>query len=200
MEEKTSRLSSWKQTRIYSCGPACLMTALNEYGGSELSEKREMELWRKVRHLFFLGSTPAYLAECAAGLGLSARLMTRNPPGPEKIPGRTLVNRLLHRYLLGVYGRTAGAYRKKGRAAAAYRKEAEILRLLEAGQNAKAIFLIADQDEIFHFILVRRVGAELWVMDPAYGANTPFSEGGFLAAYGPSFLGYCVLLTKTILL
>ncbi|MBI5845403.1 MAG: peptidase C39 family protein [Deltaproteobacteria bacterium] len=190
------RLYAWKQTRIYSCGPAALMTALAEYGKAELSEKSEIAIWKKVRNMLFMGSTPAYLARFAKSRGVSARLWIRSGNGPEKRYGKTLFHRLLHSHLLRVYRKTAVAYRKQGNEVSDYREESEITGVLRSSPEAKAIYLIADDDEIFHFILARQQGGRLVVMDPANGANTHFTEAGFLARYEPKMLGYCVLLGK----
>lgn len=194
MEENVPRLLSWKQTRIYSCGPACLMTALAEFGKVELSEKNEMEIWRQVRNMIFMGSTPAYLARCSKSRGLSTRLWVKTRRGPSKSYGKTLFHRLLHSHLLRVYRKTALAYREQGHDVSDYREEFEILGVLKSSHASKAIYLIADDDEVFHFILVRLFGGNLVVMDPAFGNNTAFSEEKFLAAYEPKMLGYCVML------
>lgn len=194
MEENVPRLLSWKQTRIYSCGPAALMTALAEFGKVELSEKIEMEIWKKVRNMIFMGSTPAYLARCSQSHGLSTRLWVKSKRGPAKSYGVTILHRLLHSHLLRVYRKTATAYRKQGNEVSDYRAESEVLRVLQTTPESRTIYLIADDDEVFHFILVRFFGGNLVVMDPAFGNNTAFSEEEFLVSYEPKMLGYCVML------
>ncbi|MBI5846230.1 MAG: peptidase C39 family protein [Deltaproteobacteria bacterium] len=194
MQMNPPQLYTWKQTRIYSCGPACLMTALHEFGKAELSEKTEMEIWRQVCNMIFMGSTPAYLARCAKSRGLSTKLWVKSRRGPSKSYGNTLFHRLLHSHLLRVYRKTATAYRKQGNEVSDYREESKILGELQSNPESKAIYLIADDDDVFHFILVRPFGGTLVVMDPAGSTNTPFMEDEFQDAYEPNMLGYCVLL------
>jgi len=114
--------------------------------------------------------------------------------GPSKSYGNTFFHRLLHSHLLRVYRKTATAYRKQGNEVSDYREESKILGVLQSNPESKAIYLIADDDDVFHFILVRPFGGKLVVMDPALGTNMPFTENEFLDAYEPNILGYCILL------
>lgn len=188
--------ASWKQTKIYSCGPASLMTALYELGLGELSEKAEMSIWRQVRHYYFLGSTPAYIAQCAKNRGASTRLWVRKNRTAGKTAGKSPISRLLHGYLLRVYRKTAQKYHAQGNDFSEYCEESELLSHLWSKPGAEAIYLIVDTDEIFHFVLLRPHAGKLVLMDPAFGTNTAFTEKEFLAEYEKRMLGYCVLLNR----
>jgi len=172
------------------------MVALHELGAGGLSREREMAIWKKVRHALVLGSTPARIAEYALSQGLDARLWVRSGPGRGAIRGKTPVQRLLHRYLHRVYSRTAARHRRLGHPLAEYREEPELLGLLRPEMGSESIHLVYDNDEILHFILVRRHGGDLWVMDPDPGTNRRFGEEEFLRTLGPRMVGYAVLMHR----
>ncbi len=186
---------AWGQSQLNTCGPSCLMVALCELGLSDLSRATEMEIWKRVRHARVLGSTPARLAGHALSRGVETRLLARSGPAPAVVPGRSPVQRLLHRYLFGVYSRTARDYRLRGLPFGEYREAADIPGLLPPDMAAHAILLISDQDEVLHFVLARRVRTDLVVMDPSFGTNTRYEDKPFLAEFGPRMAGYCVLMS-----
>lgn len=196
MKNDSTGLSSWKQTRIYSCGPACLMTAFNEWGLGPLSEDQEMAIWKQVRHLYYLGSTPASLALCARDQGLDAKLF-RNPDHLSRVcRNRASVHCLLHRYLRKVYEASAQKAAQSGIRLEDSPGDREILDLLDEEGKNRAVYLIFDEDNILHFILARRRQGKIAVMDPASGSNAEYSEDAFLERFVPAMAGFSLLITR----
>ncbi|MEW5735787.1 MAG: peptidase C39 family protein [Thermodesulfobacteriota bacterium] len=187
--------ASWRQTRINTCGPACLMVALSELGRSDISEETEMRIWRRVRHMLVLGSTPAALASYARARGARAELLVYGPrPAdfPLQVSGLHL---FLQRYLLYAYRLGARAAARNGVPVVRASGGGEILDRITIRPETRAIVLIVDRDRILHFLLVRKNGPNLMVMDPDSGANIPFSRPAFLALEKASGVGYCVLVS-----
>ncbi|MBW1989081.1 MAG: hypothetical protein JRI97_05995 [Deltaproteobacteria bacterium] len=185
----------WKQSRINTCGPASLMAALHELGIGGLSVQRELTIFRRVRHAYILGSTPAYLARYALAQGVDARLVQKTPL-PSPVPGKNPVQRILHAHLFKVYAKTAEEYRLAGLPFGQYQEECDILPPPGPDLSSQAIFLVTDTDGVLHFILARRHQGSLVVLDPDKGVNTRVSGREFLDRHRQDFMGYCVLLRR----
>ncbi|SHJ37748.1 Peptidase_C39 like family protein [Desulfatibacillum alkenivorans DSM 16219] len=187
-------LAFWKQSKFNSCGPAVMMTALHELGMPGLSEKREMEIWKHVKHPMSLGSLPAKMAMYAASLGVDVKLLRKNISPPDikvfwKTPRKTL-----HKSLLKTYYETALKAEFQGLPTEFYEDEREILDRLLKDSGLRVIYLIVDDDGVLHFVMAREKDGRIAIMDPYYGRNTLFDIPDFINRLSPNMVGYAILL------
>jgi hypothetical protein len=148
-----------------------------------------------VRHLFYLGSLPSSLAKFAASRSLTTTLFCSRS-GIKRLMrsgSEPLLRRLIHSYLGTVYRVSAAKAKQPGLNVVYIEEDLDILRSLSDGRHGKAICLIRDEFNFFHYILLRKDGDCLVVMDPAYGTNTSFKEDVFYRQLGKTMIGYHVL-------
>ncbi|WP_028313820.1 peptidase C39 family protein [Desulfatibacillum aliphaticivorans] len=188
-------LAFWKQSKFNSCGPAVMMTALHELGMPGLSEKREMEIWKQVKHPFGLGSLPARMAVYAASQGVKVKFLHKNiSPDHFKIYWKT-PRKTLHKQLIRTYYETAKEAENNGLPTEHYQDEQEILDRLMETPGLRVIYLIIDDDGVLHFVLAREKDGRIVVMDPYYGRNNVFDLPDFQNRRFPAMVGYAILLS-----
>lgn len=191
----------WQQTTDYTCGPSCLMVALNELLDFEISEANEMGIWKQVHPFCYHGSLPGYLAIYACKKGLEAEIyycpsriarMLRQVPRPL---------RWFYRFLLFV--NRCASFRAALKGIEIHRlQDAEndlrlVLNRVRADDSCRALSVIGVEDNELHYILLRTCEDQnVGLMDPAYGTNSILSCRDFVANYGLAHLGFHVLLRR----
>ncbi|MBI9076344.1 MAG: peptidase C39 family protein [Desulfatibacillum sp.] len=192
---KPTLLASWKQSRFNTCGPASLMTALHELGKPGLSQHREMEIWKHVRHPFSLGSLPAYMAVYAAKQGVTVSLLHKDIAPPAMKVHWKKPRRSLHQHLLRAYYLTTKQEGSRGLNVDCYQDEKEILERMIANPGLRVIYLIMDDDGYLHYVLAREKAGSIAIMDPYYGRNSLFDQPDFLMKLGRAMMGYAILIS-----
>jgi hypothetical protein len=184
--------SSWQQTQLNTCGPACMMTALHELGFCELNRATELKIFNKVSHARIMGSTPSKMARFALPFVPNTRLLQERPWQRPKERGLKAFHRIIHNYLFLVYRLGALNHKSQGLGFGFYKNQDEVISLI--GPCTKAICLVVDDEQILHFVLLRLVDKKLVVMDPATGENTAYDKSSLLAFLKKSAAGYWIVM------
>ncbi|MCX7818531.1 MAG: peptidase C39 family protein [Kiritimatiellae bacterium] len=161
------RIVGYAQQRDFTCGAACLMVALHELGRGELSEQRELDIWRAAHPPFYTGCLPAALARRARHEGCDATLLVEPTAFRSQLQRCPPGLRLFYRYLLAVE-----RLLERGLTVERIREPAEPLRRLIGRPGARMLLLVEVEDHDLHYLLVRRNDNDLVVLDPADGRNT----------------------------
>lgn len=197
-------LSAWKQSMDWSCGPACLLVALNEFIHLEISEPNEHRIWLDVRFRIYWGSLAPSLADHVRrqyGLGsmiyvheAEKELFLRtSPPDRQERYDWYLAENLRENEALRAQGLPVITLPPHQPAFLA------MVEALLANHDIKVIPMIRDDDGILHYVLLRANEQQrIVVMDPDSGLNREWGVREFLADYQGRVTGLYVVLARTL--
>ncbi len=176
MDSNNSKISSWQQTRMYTCGAAALMTALNELNGYQMSEKEEIRIWWKIHPFYYLGSMPGLVGIFAKKQGLNVEIHYSPDNIKNLLKQLPFINRLMYKILLlmnRMYFFRASLRGICSKKHDGYCDDISLIKdNLSSKKGCRILSVIQVEDWEVHYVLFRLNSAgEIVVMDPATGRN-----------------------------
>lgn len=164
--QKEYPIFSYAQTEDYTCGAACLITALSEFGIGALSKEHEMEVWDSAHPPFYDGCLPALLAKYARAKGCRCRLFVNSKRIKSKLKTVPFWIKVFYRYLLMIE-----KWHEFKIPTSPCKDIYQVMEQFYLFKDSRLLFVIQVEDYDLHYLLVRLKLDQMWLMDPSDGEN-----------------------------